>query len=128
MRKTAVAAQTVLAALLGLVVLPALFGPASPASDLRPEMLSWLVLEGILSAWLIILTPSLARGLGALLEPLEAAAGALPWRLDRGQAHHVATLIVAVGAVLVVQAMLRAPIIALGSALGSAWQIEIIYG
>jgi len=127
-RKTAVAAQAVLAVLLGLVVLPALFGPASPASGLRPEMLSWLVLGSVLSAWLIILIPSLAGGLGTLLEPLEAAASALPWRLDRGRAHQVATLIVAVGAVLVVQAVLRAPIVALGAALGGAWQIEIIYG
>ncbi|MGH2461254.1 MAG: hypothetical protein ACRDIY_20540, partial [Chloroflexota bacterium] len=117
-RATGVAVQAVVAALVGLFGLPAIVGAGSlqvasvGASPAAPSVV-WLVGAVLVSGWLIACGPALARGASQILERLVAPEDASEGRRNVAQAGAgvAGGSIVAVVDVVVIQAMLRRPVV-----------------
>lgn len=116
---TSALTQVVVVALLGLVALPALLAPDLPPAPSVGQPLSltaglWLAGAVLLGIWLLALVPSLATRIAGLVDGLQLApAPAMDERPDTSVAATVAARwLIAVGEVVLIQAMLRRPLVA----------------
>ena len=108
-------AQAVTAALVGLLVAPALLGPAEPGSTytaggLDPRLALWLAAACLIAVWLLVLAPAMGRAATRLLaralpddpSPLDARSGLRP---------ALARWLVALGYAVLTSAIARAPLV-----------------
>lgn len=102
-------AQTVVAALLGLVALPLVLAedPGAPTTQLTSAI--WLLAGVAVSVWLLAMVPSLASALGQRFAGSDGGVGASPRATPAG-AEVAARWLVAVGEVIVIHAILRRPV------------------
>ena len=128
-------AQLVAAGLLGLVVLPALLGgkPATASALVGlpgGQALLWLLAGLLVAVWLLAAAPGLARALAGLLYHLEVGEGS-PGYLTADRDRRTAALarwLVAVGYVLLVQAILRRPFVTTLGVLFEPSTVEAAFG
>jgi len=111
-------AQAVVAALIGLIALPAIFDTGSGAfaaggASLSLTAVAWLVGGLAVSVWLLAMVPGLARGLSGLLGRLELQTDGVATQRSamRVGAEVVSRWIVGVAEVVVIQAILRRPVV-----------------
>lgn len=106
------AAQATAAVLLGQVALPVLVGDFAGSLPPESRALIWMIGGLSCSAWIVAVSPSLARGLASPLEAADAGRGAAGARLRLGEARAraIAGWVVAAGAVALVHSVLRRPI------------------
>lgn len=126
-------AQLVVAGLLGLIVLPGLLdsGPSTStiaAGAIRPQEALWLAAALLVAIWLLSIATALVRTVAGLLAFLAVRQAAPPGRAaGNGAAMTLARWIVAAGYVVVVQAVLRRPLVAMLSALLEPSAVETTF-
>ncbi|HEX5416970.1 MAG TPA: hypothetical protein VFZ25_15005 [Chloroflexota bacterium] len=108
--------QLVLASIAGLVLTPGVLdGPARavPPGEENLVAAGWLAIGLAISAWLVVLAPAFARLLGdAVATYRRRLPGDAPGDLS-ASARHLARWLVAFGEILLIQAMLRPPLVVL---------------
>ncbi len=109
------AGQAALASTIGLIGLPFIFTSLSNL-DLAHTWL-WLAIAIGVSGWLLAVAPVISRCLGQLLAQVPAP-GLPPERLSRAAAD-VGRLVVAIGYLVLVQAIVRGPLVAISIGSGA---------
>jgi len=126
-------AQLVVAGLLGLIVLPGLLDSspsksAIAAGAIPPQEALWLAAALLVAVWLLPIATALVRTVAGLLAFLVVRQAAPPGRAaGNGAATTLARWIVAAGYVVVVQAVLRRPLVATLSALLEPSAVETTF-
>lgn len=131
---TSAVVQVIVAVLLGLFALPAIVDGGSiqatsvGGSPATPAVI-WLVGALVISVWLVVSGPALGAGITHLLERLVAPEGASVGRqsVTRAGAGVAAGWIVAVVEVVLIQAVLRRPVVLVVGALTDPSTVEAAF-
>ncbi len=118
-----------MAALLGLVALPTLFGAGAagiPSGDrVSVDAMLWLIVGLALSVWLLVLAPGLASVVVLAIARLELRGSVA--RVPRPSTGAVARLIVAIVDVALIQAILRQPLVSVLGVVADPTTVEATF-
>lgn len=127
---TSAVVQVVVAGLVGTFALPAVAGGATPTGG-GPSVaaVAWLAGGLLVSAWLLVMGPGLVAGLAHLLDQLIASDGSTVARQTavRAGTGVAARWIVAVVEVVLIQAVLRRPVVAVAGTLADPSTVDAVF-
>ena len=111
-----VVAQLVLAGIVGLIVAPGLLADPARAAPIGPPnlfALSWLAISLLIGIWLVVLAPSFVRLVADPVASVRLRFQANVPATAGDEAHNFARWLVAFGEILLAQAVVRPPLVAL---------------